>query len=70
METPKVALTEEEFEQLLHYFEFAFVAISDEEQEELIGLEYPLREMLRAIDARRKSQQQTPHFSPKPTDPH
>ncbi len=69
MEEPIVELTESEFEQIREYFEFALVAISDEEQTKLVGMEYPLRELVRAIADRQTSPQQTPHFSPKPKDP-
>lgn len=42
-------LTEDEFEAITEYFELALTAISDDEQEKLVALEFPLREMLRDI---------------------
>jgi hypothetical protein len=44
-----ITLTRDQFEKLLEYFEFALVAVSDEEQEELVFMEKPLRDMLREI---------------------
>lgn len=42
-------LTESQFEQLHAYFELALTAISDQEQDELVLREKPLRDMLRQV---------------------
>lgn len=42
-------LTEGQFQQLQAYFELALTAISDEEQDELVNREKPLRDMLRQV---------------------
>lgn len=48
-----VLLTDEQFESLVEYFEFAFIAMSDEEQNELLLMEKPLRDMLRSLKSGR-----------------
>ena len=42
-------LTDEQYQSLLAYFELAKTAMSDDEQAELIVMEKPLRDMLRAL---------------------
>lgn len=42
-------LTEEQFDAISEYFEFALTAISDEEQADLVFMETPIRDMLREI---------------------
>lgn len=45
-------LEDEEFEALQKYFEVSLVAFSDDEMAELVFMEKPLRDMLRAIRVR------------------
>jgi hypothetical protein len=47
-------LTDEQFERLLAYFELCKTAISDDEQDKLLDMEGPLRDMLREIKASRQ----------------
>lgn len=47
----EIVLTVDQFEKLEEYFEYALVAVTDEEQAELVFLEKPLRDMLRSIRA-------------------
>lgn len=42
-------LTAGQFQQLQSYFELALTAISDDEQDELVHREKPLRDMLRQV---------------------
>lgn len=42
-------LTEAQFELLTEYFELAMTAISDDEQETLVFMEGPIRDMLREV---------------------
>lgn len=44
-----VRLTTEQFDALHRYFEYSLIAVSDEEQSELVHMEKPLRDMLRDI---------------------
>jgi len=46
-----VTLTDEQFDRIQEYFEFALVAMSDEEQADLVFMEGPLRDMLREVKA-------------------
>jgi len=42
-------LTDEQYQNLRKYFELALTAISNDEQEELVFMEKPLRDMLRQL---------------------
>ena len=42
-------LTDEQLDMLSEYFELALTAISDDEQTRLVGMELPIRNMLRGI---------------------
>lgn len=44
-----VTLTDEQYQELLAYFDLARTAISDEEQYELVVMEPRLRDMLRGL---------------------
>ena len=48
-----VELTDEQYTALLEYFELSLTAVSDEEQEDLVFREKPLRDMLRSLSAER-----------------
>ena len=42
-------LTDEQFKALSEYFELAFTAVTNEEQEELVFREYPCRDIMRSL---------------------
>ena len=46
---PFYVLTEEQFGYLRDYFELALTAVTDEEQDELVFMEKPIRDMLRDL---------------------